>query len=358
MINIILGGKSNALSIARSLAGLDGERHVLTTTRSGICRSSRFVDYYGCFACSADVLEALAKYDVAAVKILYPTSDLWARFISDNEMQLRSMGFLFLTVAAERMSLMLDKFLLYKAFRDIVPMPETALASCREEFTEGKAFIVKPRWSFSGDTLIDKGFRGELEVGSDFVVQEKLSMDVRNHYSFSGLAKDGRVVFGGLTNKLLEHPAPGGTATLVVSSGVDSAWYDQALRIVKDVVSAIGYGGVFEVELILHEGKLWFLEMNPRFWLQHEIFSLMGVNIAQAYMALCLGNPVGEPLKGKHDGLVWVHEGFWVSLLTNRYGFFDVARSLCCGKKVFAHWRISDPRPFFVFLCEMICKRS
>ncbi|WP_049723596.1 hypothetical protein [Gilvimarinus polysaccharolyticus] len=357
MIGIILGGRLNALSVARSLSEFECERHVISTCSSHICKVSKFVDRYSFFESSSEVLSALGQYSQEIIKVVYATNDFWASFLAENEEYLRSRGFYFLIAPKESIDVILDKFFLYQKFGEKVLMPETVLASRKAEFSKNKDYILKPRRSFLDELVVKKGFRDCSESSQDFVVQERLSMNILNHYSFSGVALQGQVIFGGLTHKVLEYPSPGGTATLVVPSNNAGCLYDTALAEAEKIISEVVYSGVFEIEFIFYKERLWFLEFNPRFWLQHEIFNALGVNIAVLYTNLCLGRSC-QDVEFKYKKAVWLHEGFLFSIFLTKFDFIKVVRCLFSGGRVLAYWRMSDPKPFFRFVRELICKKQ
>ena len=357
MKHVILGGKSNALAIARSLRCVPGDVHVITNTPSKVCKKSKYVHCLFEAHSADEVLVFLFDYDCLEDKVVYPTSDYWVEFLASHSVVLRPRNFLFTMLSCGDVDCVLDKLSLYTRFHHLVRMPRTVLASDIGD-SLGEDYIVKPRRSFSGGAVVEKGFRTGGEFGSDFVAQERLCTDIRNHYSISGVAADGNILFGGLTNKVLEFPSPGGTATLVVTSSVDAPFYGEALSLASSVVKALGYNGVFEVEVILHDSQLWFIEINPRFWLQHEIFSAMGVNVARMYFDLCMGNEVRVDVPRSREGLAWIHEGVLASLPPNGKEIFLVIYNILFKKKVFAHWRAGDIRPLVRFLFEILCKRK
>ena len=352
MIDVILGDKSNALSLARSI-GLNGRAvHVLSLSKSDVCRSSRFVSVYHSYGKSADVLDALKSYDANLMKILYPTSDFWCCFISKNEAELKSWGFMFLVSRISLVEVVLDKLRFFNEFRASYNMPFTC-TSDGKNLLSGVEYVIKPRFSFQGESLVKKGFRGEGEVDHGFIWQAKLTQDLSMHLSCSGVAQGGTVFAACVTSKVAEYPSPGGTAT-VVKTCLDESLSNMILEDTKSLLADIKYDGAFEVEFIFDNEKLWLLELNPRFWLQHQIFTLLGVNIPEVYRRLCLRESVNVE-DCRRVRAAWVHEGAVLALFKSWSSVKDIAVCFFLGKKILAHWSFRDPMPFFSFLKEKVC---
>lgn len=72
-----------------------------------------------------------------------------------------------------------------------------------------------------------------------------------------------------------------------------------------EVLDKLDFCGVYEIELIVTDrGECFFLEINPRFWLQHAIFMFNGNGLMKRYLGLDLD---GSDLKTKIEPCVWLN---------------------------------------------------
>jgi hypothetical protein len=69
------------------------------------------------------------------------------------------------------------------------------------------------------------------------------------------------------------------------------------------ILNKLDFTGPFEMEFIVMDNKVLFLELNPRFWLQHAIFLNNGNGLIKRY--LCLDNQQ-EHLINKIDNVIWI----------------------------------------------------
>lgn len=347
--DVILGGKANALGIARALGGKASRIDLVHVEERAPAARSRYVKRAIRYDVTREHLAALLHSTCITPAILYPTSDYWLEQLVTAFDDLPEDRFLFFRIPPKILSSFLDKLEFYRHFAGRFPIPETI------EWDENgrKGFVTKPRRSFHGANCIPKGFRqARVDIPSELLVQQRfVPAPLHHHYSVSGVAVAGRIAACLLTRKLLEHPTPGGTATLValideVETGM------QLRRLCEEFLAETSYSGPFELEVVADDAQLWIIEFNARFWLQHTLGLKCGVNFPLLYRSLLLGTeaPVAEvhpPFKA-----VWIHEGVAVSLLKTNFRQAVAALRAIWQARVreFAHFRLDDPRPLLQIL--------
>lgn len=320
MINVLLGGRANALAIARSLKK-PPQTVAVDFDRCGVCKYSGNVGRYILVEESDEnillVLEGLAQEDVL---VLYPTDDFWVEFLCRNSGRLEDDRFLYFR-NCKASAVVIDKLKLYEMLSAHVLTPKTALWSGEVD----ESLVVKPRRSFHGFSCLPKGADWERKKalssrGVEFVSQQKIDAPLEKHFSICGICLNGKIQVSLTSVKLQEYPHPYGTATLTKYYR-DSDVSPMLQSLAKKILSILDYQGIFELEFIVAGNALYFIEMNPRFWLQHGAACELGINFSTIYRDALLGKPLPSFSRLPADKeAFWVHEAVLMNIL-NRAGY-------------------------------------
>ena len=69
------------------------------------------------------------------------------------------------------------------------------------------------------------------------------------------------------------------------------------------ILNKLDFTGPFEMEFIVSKNKNFFLELNPRFWMQHAIFLKNGNGLIKRYLNL---DNKQDHLNSKIDNIIWI----------------------------------------------------
>lgn len=116
------------------------------------------------------------------------------------------------------------------------------------------------------------------KFSSELLAQEIIDIPEDGHYSYCCYADEsGKVLWGFVTQKILQYPENFGTAILCCT--VDRPDIETFGR---RTIEAVGIPGVSETEVVIdrNTGELSALEINSRHWIQHRLSTRLGVNIS------------------------------------------------------------------------------
>lgn len=116
------------------------------------------------------------------------------------------------------------------------------------------------------------------KFSSELLAQEIIDASEDGHYSYCCYAdKSGKVLWGFVTQKILQYPENFGTAILCRT--VDRPDIETFGR---RTIETVGLPGVSETEVVIdrNTGELSALEINSRHWIQHRLSTRLGVNIS------------------------------------------------------------------------------
>lgn len=350
---LILGGRANALAVARALDRPELVSCVDLEGASAVVASSRYISRLHTIAADTGSVHAfLDEFLAAAPAILIATDDWW---LYQAAVYRESAGkpFYGLIPESRELKVLLDKQALYARIGDAVRMPP--MLDPQESNRSSRA-VVKPRLPFDETGIVLKGLNDVSQYqqrGIDCIVQQKIDAPLTAHLSVSGLADRGKLFVPFFSRKILEYPSPMGTATMV--QNIQDATLMSRLREAAELVLARTlYTGIFELEFIEANGELWLIDFNPRFWLQHELAIGLGINYALLYSRASQQGFASMPVEsdaGAAKRLLWIHEGAPLSFF--KAGWREklrVLRLLFGAKPLFAHLRFDDPKPFWYFL--------
>lgn len=351
---LILGGRSNGLAVARAL-GCPSNVYVLDCSPdkpvSVFSQYVKEVFIIGSeFQCVASFLDDFLSIKEA---VLIATDDWWLYQVSKYK-EFSDKKFYGFFPDRLMLDLILDKKALYEFFSDCVVVPKIVDPA---DAIDLEGYIVKPRISFNEAGIIEKGinsFDKYKGLGVDVVVQENIDAPLDAHLSICGIRVGGRILYPFFSRKIMEYPSPMGTATMVQNIN-DPFLMEKLLECGQVILSRLDYKGIFELEFIVSQGQLWFIDFNPRFWLQHGMAINVGINYARLYSELSKDIvPISSLMEKSKVSkkLVWLHEGAPLSFIksNNKLGILWM---LITSKITFAHFKITDMKPFWYFL---ICK--
>ena len=165
------------------------------------------------------------------------------------------------------------------------------------EIFHRKAFVVT-----STDEL-QESFAKILPTGLEMIVTEIVQSDEQQRYEFVSyytyLDEDGRPLFEFTKKKLREFPLGWGTGTYHVTK-----WDPTVAAEGRRFVTGVGLRGIGNVEFKLdrRDGKLKFIECNPRPTATDKLLRIAGLDLAWISYCQALGKPVG-PIGPFRDGV-------------------------------------------------------
>jgi len=302
--------------------------------------------------------------------VLFPTSDEFVRFISDNR-ELLKRHFLFNISSPGVIESILDKKTQYEMAREAeADIPRTFYpASLDEVRIVGEQpiypLIVKGRYSFrwrEGFGGIFKGFEindreailkkcGEaFERDIPIIIQEVIPGPNRRHFKFCSYTNaEGRMLAKFTLRKIRQYPPKFGTG-----SSVESIEYRELEELGMRVFKHIGYRGVGSAEFKLdtRDNRLKFIELNPRFWLQNEQATFCGTNFAITQYLDLTGQTVHKPDRFR-VGVKWVDpvQDFKSYRRQNRNPLSIIAWLVFLLRcRVFSTFWWRDPKPFLKWI--------
>ena len=156
--------------------------------------------------------------------------------------------------------------------------------------------------------------RGELEAlwprlaeaGLPVLAQEAIAgPETRMESYHAYVHAEGALVAGFTGRKIRTLPARyGHSSALELTAAADVE------RLGRDVVERLGVRGVVKVDFKRDdEGRLWLLEINPRFTLWHHLGAAAGLNIPAIVYADLTHTP-RPPLRAARPGARWVHPSY------------------------------------------------
>ncbi len=277
-----------------------------------------------------------------------------------------------------------DKYLFYRELmRHSLNAPATFLLESADSVKaiQGKMqfpCILKP--VFSGDWKTGKSYdvvgehkaivisdEQEMEkyyslvsvLNPRVLLQEIVHAEDGETYSFCSYSEcSGKVLWGFVTQKLLQYPENFGTA-LLCQTVQSPEIYDLGVQ----VVEKLGIDGICEVEIMREagSGKLFVIEVNTRHWQQH-ILSLplcLNITLLDYYYRTGQMNMVNSLLAGddnKSKSAIWIDDtGYLLHCLKNVLSPGKCRFAYVTGKKkIFSTFSLKDIHPFLHLLKHKI----
>lgn len=297
--------------------------------------------------------------------VLYPTSDAFVTFVSENREELEPYFRLALP-SQDSVSAAINKTATYaRAAHAGVPIVCTHAPATLDEVRHlaGRLrypVVVKPnvghlwRENYSGDKAIrvdEEGrlvslFREVLSSGQSALVQSLIIGPNTNHCKvcayFDGQGQALAVI---VMRKVRQYPVDFGVGTLM-ETGVEPEVRDLGLRLFR----ALDWRGPGSIEFKRDDsdGKWKLIELNPRLWQQNALAEAAGMNFPLVqYMDLTGGR---QTIDGYRVGVRWLDEfrdprSAWEHKKRGALTVSEWARSFS-GVRAYALWAADDPAPF------------
>lgn len=366
---IILGGHIQALGLLRQVKGLGLPAILFVEDVFNVTCFSNSV-YKTVVFRSIDNLEAYFEPYRDTDTLLFPTSDQYVKYLSDNYDYLNQ-HFVVGVPTPEIVSLFVEKKNTYhfaesmgiphpkslypESFQDIEAMADTisypvvVKPSVMHDFHHifgKKAFLCKDK-----KELIDRCTSIMLKIPiSGILIQEFLSGGSESLYSYGVFAVDGEPKAWLVANRIRQNPIDfGNSTTFAVTCDIPEIELT-ARKILKDTC----YTGLAEVEF-MYDSKsntYKFLEINARAWKWHSISMGLGFGFLSEVIHHLNGEK-GDFVPGYKE-MAWVERvtDIYVSVkcvLTGRMRLKRIIDSYC-HKKQSAVWSWNDPMPAIMYI--------
>jgi len=116
-------------------------------------------------------------------------------------------------------------------------------------------------------------------------------VDGTQNFSYAALVQDGRVRAFFMYKEIREYPLTGGVASFAIST-YDSDVASRCQRLLED----LEWNGVAMAEFKVNsQGKLYFMEVNPKFWASLELAIASGVNFPLLLLKMIEGEHIVQP---------------------------------------------------------------
>ena len=158
----------------------------------------------------------------------------------------------------------------------------------------GYPVMLKPRSTVFGRN------GGFVQRGGSLVMDEASLVALRPGYgipcliqrcvdgellSFSGVAVDGRLLAHGVSRYERTWPPEGGSVSFAETISTPPG----LRRRVENLIRSLGWQGVFELEMIRHDGRFAVIDFNPRLFGSLELITRAGAPLATAWCDWLLG---------------------------------------------------------------------
>jgi D-aspartate ligase len=328
-IPVVIGAGYNAYSLVRAL-GEHGVRSAVACRGRGQALFSRYVCRRWPLPSADPSPESMAAMEAYAARmprpgLLMPTSEDWVRAILTQSQRL-GRSFLLPTHEPQAVRLAIDKiamnqWCLQNGVR--VPamlsfMPGQDWGAFVRAVAEHLPLVVKPQTKgvndkslgffyrqFDEPTVLTDwaGKQGPAGPACGVLCQQLIPGPVENLISFQGyVSRSGQLHMAGYT-KLRQTPPVHGCAS---AARVRATW--EAARATADIIRRLGHRGQFDLEFKRsdRDGKLYFIEVNPRAGMLNYAAELCGVSVAYLeYLDAC-GLPLPPPRTVVRSDWVWL----------------------------------------------------
>ena len=320
---IVLGGRENALAVARSLGRRGIAVHALADKGSTLTANSRYVTSSLAPGRVGTEEAWTAWLDAGPGEgVLIPCGDLGLEYLARNRARLEGMGYTPIEMCDDVTLAMLDKERTNELARACgVDVPRTRRVRTREEATAvAQDFeypcAVKPCDSYRFRAIFgQKAFvvssAAELEAAFDRILPSEMEVIVTeiitgpggerfgycSYYSY--LDADGEPLFHFTKLKPREYPLVFGGGTYHVSK-----WDPEVAEVGLRFFQGVGLRGIGNVEFKRdgRDGRLKLIECNPRITAADRLVQLAGLDLSYLAYRRALGLEV-EPFGSFRDGV-------------------------------------------------------
>jgi len=304
---IIFGDYVNAFSIIRSLLRIKWSGRIISL-KDG--KHTDFIRYYKnkieIFDVSYMDIESILKFLQSTIpnnedKVLFFTNEKYHECVNKHKNHPWFKSSRYFLGSNKRLDVILDRFKLYEFVNDknLCGAPKTVCGTGNPFVNLGDKFIMRARKSWNNglktprvkiiedkdsfESAISEFRRNGLEE-KDWCFQEILSLRPEDNVSVSGWHDESASIML-VTRKLMQHPKWGGNGDIV--EVVEP--HTELLDVAKRILSELDFTGPFEMEFIRDQrnGEFKLIELNPRFWMQHEIIGqLSNDGLVRKYLNL------------------------------------------------------------------------
>lgn len=304
MLSVVIGSKGvNATGLIRSLgqAGFD----VTFASRSSRIESKYTTAYLRLPQSTEQWQPVLQAYlsKLPEKPAIFSVDDESAFYLDDNFRWLQTLAYT--PNACGRLRSLADKSRMAAiAEQSGMPVPEYCLLPVKEALSIPQLpVILKPFAGFAGskgdiricktDAEYTQAVQMYREKGYSRVIQQRF-LDAPDQYEVGlmGLSlPDGRIVIPGTIHKLRSYPTGrGSTSYAKFETGLP---VDEA--VLHQFIHNTGYTGLFDMELMISDGKAWFIEVNFRNGQYGYITTAAGYNLPENWVRGVLGQEIAQP---------------------------------------------------------------
>lgn len=322
---VVVGGKANAVSVARSLTRAGIDVYALGDTSSPV-RHSRacgtFVDVGHAPDMQARWLEWLVTGPVGAVVL--PCSDEALEMIVRNRALLEQLAYRAFEVDDEVAAAMLDKARTYALARDLgIPSPRTiTVSTVRDAGRVGDELsfpcALKPLHSHVFQRHFGRRTKAFVVGGPEELLERFYEMhalgvemlatqiipgaDDRIYGYYTYLDALGEPLFHFTKRKLRQYPVGFGTGSYHITT-----WDPDVVELGLAFTQGVGVRGLANVEFKrdARDGALKLIECNHRFTAPNELLRIAGLDLAVFIYSRLAGRPVDAPRTYRTGVRLW-----------------------------------------------------
>lgn len=376
----ILGLNPNHYNIIRNLIDISSSVHVFAKPNI-ISHSKLPFQIHNHFLDdnlhNLDQIQTVAN-KLSGTKVIIPATDSELIFLNKHRLELEQ-DFLLCLPQPDCLEIVSNKFLIQEALKKhdinypssvMITDQQTLASSC---YSLRFPCIIKPVYSNEWKTTESSKILGENKalivnnwrelsaayenvqsISSQVIAQEIIPQKGYENYSFCSYSdKNGNVLHGFVTQKLLQYPDRFGTAILCQT--VDNP---RIAEYGTRVINALGLDGIAETEIIVdaETDELYVIEVNPRHWMQHRLATSLGVNytLLDIYYRLGLHEQVQACLNAEKTSkhAIWIDDvGYLIyvikHLLKPEKCFF---KQLFFKRREYSLFSLKDWKPFWYTL--------
>ena len=226
-----------------------------------------------------------------------------------------------------------------------------------------KKVIIKPDLSADGDKADIRIANGKKEIEKSLkefkekkyksvLIQEFL--DFENEYGIMGYSVKGNVVVPGIYRNDYIYPSKRGNTSYTEMFPLKDFKYD--IKPIIEMISSMNYTGLFEVEMFLMNGKIYFNEMNIRNSANLYAYKGDKVNYIYLYIKELLGLDTSNDKRDVTKHYYYSIEPLHLkNVLEKRLNIFKCIYHINKSTKLI--FNIKDIKPFFYKYFYAIKKR-
>jgi len=371
---IVLGGNHvNLLGVVRSLgeAGISSHVIIQDVTPYVFSKKSKYVK--SAFITKEDdqeILDILEKFVFKNKAILIPTSDYAVSFLDRNYSKLKK-NFLVPNAGDKQNNIIhnMDKFEQQRFCKEL----GLATIFSKKISLMGKNIdisdipfpcIVKPNSSFEGKKAdiaicnskieLEEVLHNLLEKGYEQVLVQEV-IEYENEIDIIGFSKRDKTYFSSIIEKCRISPPKRGSTSFGRTILMDP--YSEFLEKLEKYFIAIGYEGVFDIDVFKTSQGLIFNEINFRNGANTYALNYNHVNVIYLWILLLTGFDIGDQKSRVDECFYFVNDmAEMVELRSKNISFFEYFRSMRVAKiGLFFNWK--DMKPFIYKYIYAVVKR-